>query len=329
VRAIGRGSSKLRASMLAIFTVTAPFFALILCGYLAERVRVLPESAVPALNAFVLYFALPCLLFRFSAGTPFEQIVNPPVFFAYMTTGLAMLGAMAVCVVRGAGENIREAAYAGLAAAWSNWGYMGFALLPAILGKAALPPLVAAGMADLLVVVSAALALGSLEEHGGRGLGPALRGALVRVARNPLIWSVITGAAFSGLGWQLPQPVGHLIELFADAAVPVALFTIGVSLYRPGIRVARADVFVISGAKLLVHPYLAALVAVFLFRLPPLEVRTLVLSAALPVAGTVFLFAERQGADAERIAASILVSTALAFFSFSALAWAFGLRLAP
>ncbi len=315
--------------MLAIFTVTAPFFALILCGYLAERVRVLPESAVPALNTFVLYFALPCLLFRFSARTPFDELVNLPVFLAYMTAGLATLAAMALLVARGVGENIREAAYAGLAASWSNWGYMGFALLPAILGKAALAPLIAAGMADLLVVVSAALALGSLAEHGGRGLGAALAGALGRVARNPLIWSVIAGAAFSALGRSLWQPIERLLELLADAAVPVALFTIGVSLYRPGTRVARADVLVISGAKLIVHPYLAALVAVFVFRLPQLEARTLILSAALPVAGTTFLFAERQGADAERIAASILVSTALAFLSFSALASGFGLRLSP
>jgi len=68
-------------------------------------------------------------------------------------------------------------------------------------------------------------------------------------------------------------------------------------------------------------------VAIYLFGLAELQVRTLVLIAALPVAGTVFLFAEQQGANAERIAAAILVSTALAFVSFSALCWAFGLQL--
>jgi predicted permease len=68
--------------VLAIFEVTAPFFALILCGYLAARLRLLPGNAVPALNSFVLYFALPCLLFRFSAYTPFGNLVNLPVFFA-------------------------------------------------------------------------------------------------------------------------------------------------------------------------------------------------------------------------------------------------------
>jgi malonate transporter and related proteins len=313
--------------VLAIFYVTAPFFALILCGYLAARFRLLPENAVPALNTFVLYFALPCLLFRFSARTPFEQIFNVPVFLAYLVTGLALFGAVAAAVRFGAGESLRDAAFAALAASWSNWGYMGFALVPAVLGKAAAAPLIAAGMADLLVIISLALALSALQDHHGADAGTALAGVLARVAKNPMIWSVIAGIAFSAAQAELWGPLDQLVRLLAEAAVPVALFTIGVSLYRPGVRVARTDVFVIAGAKLLVHPYLAALVALYLFRLPQLEVRTLVLAAALPVAGTVFLFAERQGADAERVSAAILVSTALAFLTFSALCAAFGLRL--
>jgi len=313
--------------MLAIFQVTAPFFALILCGYLAAHFRLLPENAVPALNTFVLYFALPCLLFRFSAHTPFDELVNVPVFFAYLVTGLALFGAFAAGVRALAGESLRDAAFAALAASWSNWGYMGFALLPAILGKAALAPLIAAGMADLLVLVSLALALSALQDHHGADFGVALAGVLARVAKNPMIWSVIAGGAFSATQLELWQPADHLTQLLGEAAVPVALFTIGVSLYRPGTRAARVDVLVIAAAKLLAHPYIAALVAVYLFHLPQLEMRTLVLAAALPVAGTVFLFAERQGANAERIAASILVSTGLAFFSFTALCWAFGLRV--
>jgi malonate transporter and related proteins len=315
--------------VLAILYVTAPFFALILCGYLAARFRLLPENAVPALNTFVLYFALPCLLFRFSAHTPFGDLVNLPVFFAYLTTGLALFAAFAAVSRFAVGESLRDSAFGALAASWSNWGYMGFALLPAILGRSAAPPLIAAGMADLLVIVSAALALSALQDHHGKDAGAAIAGVLARVAKNPMIWSVFAGGAFSAAQAALWQPADHLVDLLAAAAVPVALFTIGVSLYRPGVRVARTDVFVIAGAKLLLHPYLAALVALYLFHLPQLEVRTLVLAAALPVAGTVFLFAERQGADAERISAAILVSTALAFLTFSALCAAFGLRLGP
>jgi len=313
--------------MLAIINVTAPFFALVLCGFLAARFRMLPDNAVPALNTFVLYFALPCMLFRFASGTPFSQIFNPPVFLAYMLTGLAMLLIFVLAIRYAAGEGLKEAAFAALSVAWSNWGYMGFALLPPLLGQDALAPLIAGGMADLLVVVSAALALASLEDSGGQGVKAALKGAALRVAKNPLIWAVIVGTIFSASDRVLPSAADHFARLLGNAAGPVALFTIGVSLYRPGTHPWRGDVLMITGAKLLLHPFITALVALHLFHLDKIAVSTLVLMAAMPVAGTVFLFAERQGANAERIAAAILVTTALSFFSFSALCWAFGIQV--
>ena len=63
--------------MQAILTVTIPFFALVLLGYLAAQRRLLPEAAIPGLNAYVLYFALPCLLFRFGASMPFARLLDP------------------------------------------------------------------------------------------------------------------------------------------------------------------------------------------------------------------------------------------------------------
>lgn len=310
--------------MLEILEVTAPFFALVLLGFLAARLRLLPQNAVPALNGFVLYFALPCMLFRFAALTPFAELVNLPVFLAYMVAGLALLALFAGIAHLVVGEPLREAAFHALAASWSNWGYMGFALLPAILGASVLPTVVAAGMADLLVVVSAALALAAVQGPGKGALAGAGR-ALLGAARNPLVWAIIAGGAFSAAGAALPSVPGQVVQLLGHAAGPLALFTIGVSLYRPGTPMDRTEVFVIAGAKLLVHPYLAAVVAAYAFQLPPEQVRTLALCAALPVAGTAFVFAERAGASGERIAAAILVSTALSFFTFSALCWAFGI----
>jgi predicted permease len=308
--------------MLEIFQVTAPFFALILCGFLAAHFRLLPQNTVPALNVFVLYFALPCMLFRFGARTPFEQLVNLPVFLAYATAGLVMLVSFAAVARFVVGESLLDAVYGALAAAWSNWGYMGFALLPALLGPQVLPIVVAAGLADLLVVVSGALAFAALASRKG-----GARAVFAGVLRNPLVWAILAGGAFSAAEISLPRALEQITRLLGEAAVPVALFTIGVSLYRPGTRVERTEVFVIAGAKLLVHPYVALLVATYLFGLEPLEIRTIGLAAALPVAGTAFLFAERAGANGERIAAAILVSTALAFLSFSALSWAFGVSV--
>ena len=62
----GGGDNK---AMLEVLRITFPFFALVLCGYAAARKGLLPLEAIPGLNGFVLFFALPCMLFRFGAVT--------------------------------------------------------------------------------------------------------------------------------------------------------------------------------------------------------------------------------------------------------------------
>ncbi|MCX7234069.1 MAG: AEC family transporter, partial [Burkholderiales bacterium] len=72
------------SSVLSIVLVTLPFFALVLCGYIAVQRRLLPLEAIPGLNSFVLFFALPCMLFRFGSGTPLAQLLDASVFFTYL-----------------------------------------------------------------------------------------------------------------------------------------------------------------------------------------------------------------------------------------------------
>ena len=70
--------------MLQVLTVTFPFFALVLCGYLAARRRLLPLEAIAGLNGFVLFFALPCMLYRFGASTPIAQLLDVGVLVTWL-----------------------------------------------------------------------------------------------------------------------------------------------------------------------------------------------------------------------------------------------------
>jgi predicted permease len=122
------------------------------------------------------------------------------------------------------------------------------------------------------------------------------------------------------------------VNLLADAASPVALFTIGAVLARSqmesleglarGQAVAVRDWAGVVAIKLVLHPLLvgglgwAAIQAGL--ALDPFTLTVAVLVAALPSASNVSLLAERFGADNGRIARIILWSTAIAFLSFSA-----------
>ena len=311
--------------MLAVLLITFPFFALVLCGYLATRAGLLPLAAIPGLNAFVLFFALPALLYRFGAQTPIGQLLDPAVAGVYALCALVMV-AGAVWLTHGPRVNWNDAAFGALVAAFPNTGFMGVPLLVALLGAQAAGPVIVTIAVDMVLTTSLCVALSRLDSAGTHGVAVALRSAFKGMATNPMPWSIALGALASALQFSLPGPVDKTVAMLADAASPVALFTIGAVLARSQMnqheRVLARDYVPIALAKLLAHPllvWLAGQAAIALGApLSPFALTVLVLLAELPSASNVSLLAERFGAHNGRIARIILVSTALAFVSFSA-----------
>lgn len=323
--------------MLSILQVTFPFFALVLCGYVAARRRLLPLEAIGGLNGFVLFFALPCMLYRFGASTPIAQMLDATLFGVYLLCSLALVGLTVLTTRRGPAANRpgwNDTAFGALVAAFPNTGFMGVPLLVALLGAQVVGPTIVTLVADMVFTSSLCIALSRLDGAGQHGVAQALRNALRGVVANPMPWSILLGALASVLGFSLPAPLQKTVSLLADAASPVALFTMGAVLARsqmlPSRQTASArgwgDVPRIALYKLVLHPLLvwgagrAAMAAGL--PLDPFALTVVVLLAALPSASNVSMLTERFGADTGRVARIILVSTVVAFVSFpAAVAW--------
>ena len=317
--------------MQSVLAVTVPFFALVLCGYLAARRHVLPESAIPGLNSFVLYFALPCMLFRFGMNTPLLELLNPAVIGVYLGAAL-LLVFFSVAVGVNERVKLKDAAFGALVATFPNTGFMGVPMLVALLGAAAAGPVISSMLTDLLITSSLCIALAQAGGGSGQGAGAAAARALRGALSNPLPWAIALGALFGALDVSLPGPLQVMIGLLADAATPVALFTIGAVLFRAGqhahTRTPLQDYLPMALIKLLLHPLLVLALGLagraLGLPLSAFELMVLTLAAALPSASNVSLLAERYGADNGRIARIIMSSTVLAFATFSLAAWLFG-----
>jgi len=315
--------------MQSILAVTVPFFALVLCGYLAARAKFLPESAIPGLNGFVLFFALPCMLFRFGSSLPVRQLLDPAVIVVYVVTALVLV-AGTIAASRSAQVGMKDAAFGALTAAFPNTGFMGVPLLAALLGPAAAGPVLTTVLVDLLVTSSLCISLAHTGERVGSGLAADILRSVRGALRNPLPWAIALGIAASATGLRLPGPLDTVVKMLADAATPVALFTIGTVLWRAQShvhgRTAVRHYLPLALIKLLVHPLLVlAIGGAALWLGAPMSgfaLSVLVLAAALPSASSVSLLAERYGADNGRIARAIVASTVLAFATFTLIAWA-------
>ncbi|AOF87707.1 membrane transport family protein [Hydrogenophaga sp. RAC07] len=314
--------------MLNILLVTFPFFALVLAGFWAARRSMLPLEAIPGLNGFVLYFALPCLLYRFGSTTPIASLLDASVVGVYVLCALVMV-AFAVAMTLNQRIRWNDASLGALVAAFPNTGFMGVPLLAALLGPQAAGTAIVTILVDMVVTSSLCIALSRLDEaegHGRQAMLDAGRKALRGVVANPMPWAIILGAVASAWAFTLPKPVEQTVWLLADAASPVALFTIGAVLARAQMRsnhpMPMLDYVPVVVMKLLLHPLLVLAVGSAAIQLgvplSPAALTVMVLVAALPSASNVSLLAERFGADNGRIARIILVTTAAAFFTFSA-----------
>ena len=314
-------------SVLTVLLVTFPFFALVLAGFVAAHRRMLPLEAIPGLNGFVLYFALPAMLYRFGSTTPIAQLLDVSVAGVYLVCALVMV-AFAIAMTRNARIRWNDASLGALVAAFPNTGFMGVPLLTALLGPASVGPVIVLIVVDMIVTSSLCVALSRLDEgegHGGQAMLDAGKKALRGVVANPMPWAILLGAAASAVEFTLPKPVEQTVWLLADAASPVALFTIGAVLARSQLQANHpmplSDYLPVALMKLVLHPLLVLGVGTAAIQLgvplEPFALTVMVLIAALPSASNVSLLAERLGADNGRIARIILVTTVAAFLTFS------------
>jgi predicted permease len=273
------------------------------------------------------------MLYRMGASMPLARLLDAGVFSTW-TVGALLTVAITIAISKNKRIGWNDASFGALVAAFPNTGFMGVPLLVALLGAPAAGPVILTMLVDMVITSSLCIALSRLDGADQHGARKAARGALKGVATNPLPWSILLGALASALQFELPKPIMQTVGLLADAASPLALFTIGAVLARSQMLaklqqhapIPLRDYVPVAAIKLLLHPLLvlAAGKSAIALGLPlsQFALTVMVLAAALPSASNVSLLAERFGADNGRIARIILLSTAAAFLTFSlAVSW--------
>ena len=113
--------------MLTTLIVVLPVFALIFSGWGAFKLKILGPHAIAELNRFVVYLALPTLLFDIMANTHGSELWQPG-FIAVFLLSSAIAFALPFLVRLRGRLPLADTALDGLNAAYPNTGYMGIPL---------------------------------------------------------------------------------------------------------------------------------------------------------------------------------------------------------
>jgi hypothetical protein len=128
---------------------------------------------------------------------------------------------------------------------------------------------------------------------------------------HPILMSIFVSVAFKLAHLDVPEVLRAVINQIGNAAIPCALFTMGMALRRYGIRDHLKLTMCMTFLKLVVHPALVMLLAWTVFDMPKVWAGVAVLFAASPVGINAYLFAERYKQGVGIASGAIALSTAL------------------
>ena len=304
--------------MIEIFLKTLPFFLLIGVGYGAAATRFFTESASAALTRFVFYFALPAMLFRFSANLSFGEVFDLRFVSAYFAATL-LVYVITTMVALWRRISVAEAAVEAQCGAIGNIGFLGIPMFALIMGEAAVGYIMVMLAVDLLFFGSLIVILitGSKERLSWRVFRTVGHGLIT----NPMLVAIFLGFSWSAMEWTLPDPVNEFVFYLGGAATPCALFAIGASLAGKSAERMSAAAW-LSFVKLVLHPGAIAIAALLIWPIEAYAAAVMIASAALPTAGNIYILAQHYGVAPQRVSATILVSTVASVVTVSLiLAW--------
>ena len=280
------------------FDAFALVLAMLALGYLFQRLRVLPGDAAQTLNLVVLYVCLPAAVLRYVPRLHLEAALLGVVAVPWLLLGatVVIVGALS----RWLRFRRDEHAVLLLTVALGNTSFLGYPLTRALVGEHALPYAVVYDQFGTFLVLST-FGLWVLARYGGEE-APSMRQMAQRVARFPPLWALVAG--FTVMPAQPPAWLDNGLQRLADALLPLAMLTIGLSVRLTLPRDELKPLLTGLALKLAVMPALALLL-VPLLRLHGEMARTTVLEAAMPPMVTAGALAIAHGL-APRLAAAMV-----------------------
>ncbi|KRB07593.1 AEC family transporter [Lysobacter sp. Root690] len=206
------------------FDAFALVLAMLVLGYLFQRLRVLPDNAAQTLNLVVLYVCLPAAVLRYAPRLHLE-----PALLGVAAVPWLLLGAT-VLVVGALSRWLKfrrdEHAVLLLTVALGNTSFLGYPLTRALIGEHALPYAVVYDQFGAFLILST-FGLWVLARYGSDAR-PSASDMLLRIVRFPPLWALLIG--FSVMPAEPPSAIAGALQRLSDALLPLAMLTIGLSV---------------------------------------------------------------------------------------------------
>ena len=303
--------------MLLIFSKVLVVFIYIGVGFIANKLKVLPEDSVKHFISLIMGITVPCLML--SSIT--SQEINGNM---YMNTILVLVLSALIYIVTAAittflsdrifprkeqqDRNVLASAMTGC-----NSGFMGLPIASAVFGA-----LVFYYLAIQTIVNNTylfVLSLSQLHHREGTKSSRSLRENLKPLV-NPTSAATVIAVAMLFAGLHLPEYIMGIVEPLGDVTIPLSMILVGVQLGGTDFKrlLSDKDLLITSAVKLIGMPVIALLILAP-FPVDPVVKLTSLLAVCFPSAVIGVAVAAQERKNSQLMAEAVAVSTLLSIIT--------------
>ena len=296
---------------------TMPIFLVMILGFVFRKIGLLSENLASGINKFVFKVALPTNLFIQLYDVDIFTIWDTKyVIFCFVATLISVLISWWIAHLlrdRSVRGEVVQASYR------SSASLLGMAYIENIYGSASVGSLMMIGCVPLYNV-SAVIIL-SLMNPNNTGIdGNKIKSSLIGIIKNPIIWGIIFGFAWSLTGIHFPTIAETNVSYIGRTASPLGLLAMGAMIDFGSIMKQKGPVILSVFMKLVLFVVIFAPVAIWLgFEGEKLIALIIMLGSASTVAG--FIMAKNMGHEGNVSAGSAALSTLLSSFTMTLWIW--------
>jgi malate permease and related proteins len=307
-----------------VFSSIFPVFALILLGYFLYKIKFLSTEHQQGLNKLAYWVALPIFLFYKVANARLEATTAGNMFICVM---VGTLTAMLIGYLMALFQK-KSRASIGASIQASGRGNLAFVALPVIFFTLAE---IAEDRTQVIIdsvilvltptiIIYNLICVTALIIHSTKESENLRKDILKGLLTNPLIIACVLGLLwnYSGVEMSATGATFRICKILGQAAFPMALLGVGSQLAQISLRGQMAGPITCGICKTIIAPAVGYGVSVYL-GMDKVEALSVMIMLGTPTAVAAYVLADQLECDADLTASSILVSTVLSFFTFSAL----------
>lgn len=298
-----------------ILYAIVPIIVVMLAGYISGKRGVFSGDDAKKFNKVVLDYALPAALFVSIVQATREDLVKDIKLTVISTVGIMVCFMLVYFVFKCFKKNTgADAAVSALISGSPTIGFLGFAVLEPIFGTS---PSVALVVAIVGIVVNAigipvglSLMNASLEKQApASGKKESAWKPVLHALAQPVAWAPILAVLLVVCGLKWPAYLSPSFDLIAKANASMAVFSAGITLAAITITI-NWQAILGSIMKMVLMPAVV-LVLGLVFKMDPLNLKMLVVAAALPPAFSGIIIADEYNTYVATGTSSLTLSVVL------------------